>query len=102
MIEEPNVQENEAHSPDNPECEDKAAEQLSSEERDSFCVAVSMGAGGPHHTQPHRRARLPQGHVDRPQPHGLCPSQGQRVLHHTGKTLVFNLSTKTKDNRIKY
>ena len=42
MIEEPRVKENEAHSPDNPECEDKAAEQLISEERDSFCVAVSM------------------------------------------------------------
>ena len=58
MIEEPNVQENEACTPDNPECEDKAAEQLSSEERDSFCVAVSMNTGLVVHTTPNLTAVL--------------------------------------------
>ena len=45
MIEEPKA--NEARTPDKPECEDKAAD-----ERDSFCVAVSMNTGLVVHTTP--------------------------------------------------
>ena len=52
MIEEPRVKENEACTQDKPECEDKVAEQVSSEERDSFCVAVSMNTGLVVHTTP--------------------------------------------------
>ena len=47
MIEEPRAKENEARTPNKPECEDKAAD-----ERDSFCVAVSMNTGLVVHTTP--------------------------------------------------
>ena len=58
MIEEPNVKENEACTTDNPECDEEATEQLSSEERDSFCVAVSMNTGLVVHTTPNLTAVL--------------------------------------------
>ena len=58
MIEEPNVEENEACTTDKPECDEELTEQLSSKERDSFCVAVSMNTGLVVHTTPNLTAVL--------------------------------------------